>query len=58
LSIWQRIFNPKPEPVNDKFVIDTRFEKNGTMVTSFTAGEKVTMKINVNVLKDAEYVQV
>jgi alpha-2-macroglobulin len=56
-SIWQRIFNPKPEPVNDKFVIDTRFEKNGTVVTSFVAGEKVNMKINVNVLKDAEFVQ-
>jgi alpha-2-macroglobulin len=28
------------------------------VVTSFVAGEKVSMKINVNVLKDAEYVLV
>jgi TonB-dependent SusC/RagA subfamily outer membrane receptor len=57
-SIWQRIFNPKPEPVNDKFVINTRFEKNGTVVPSFVAGERVIMKVDVNVLKDAEYVLV
>ena len=58
LSIWQRIFNPRPEPVNDKFVITTNFEKNDVAVTSFVAGEKVIMKINVKVLKDAEFVQV
>jgi len=28
------------------------------LVSSLVAGEKVTMKINVNVLKDAEVVQV
>ncbi|MEP7372372.1 MAG: carboxypeptidase-like regulatory domain-containing protein [Chitinophagaceae bacterium] len=57
-SIWQRVFNPKPEPVNDKFMINTRFEKNGAVVPSFVAGEKVIMKADVYVLKDAEYVLV
>jgi uncharacterized protein YfaS (alpha-2-macroglobulin family) len=57
-TAWQRIFNNQPEPVTDKFIINTWFERTGGTVVSLSAGEKVTMKIKIDVLKDAEYVQV
>lgn len=58
LSAWQKIFNQQPEPVTDKFVIATWFERTGNRVLLLKAGEKTTMKITIRVLKDAEYVQV
>jgi uncharacterized protein YfaS (alpha-2-macroglobulin family) len=57
-TAWQKIFNQTPEPVTDKFSIRSWFERNGTGVAFLTAGEKTTMRIKVDVLKDAEYVQI
>jgi TonB-dependent SusC/RagA subfamily outer membrane receptor len=57
-TAWQKIFNKNPEPVSDKFLINTWFERNGTGEAILTAGEKTTMKIKVDVLKDADYVQI
>ena len=57
-TAWQNIFNTKPEPVTDKFKISTWFEKNGNTEVFLKAGEKIKMKIRIEVLKDAEYVQV
>jgi len=57
-TAWQRIFNTDPEPVNDKFRINTWFEKNGTAEAFLKAGEKIKMKIRIEALKDADYVQI
>lgn len=57
-TAWQKIFNTDPEPVTDKFLITTSFEKNGKTEINLKAGEKITMKIKVEALKDAEYVQI
>jgi uncharacterized protein YfaS (alpha-2-macroglobulin family) len=57
-TAWQKIFNTDPEPVTDKFLITTSFEKNGKKEVYLKAGEKITMKIKMEALKDAEYVQI
>jgi TonB-dependent SusC/RagA subfamily outer membrane receptor len=57
VTAWQKIFNPIPQPVSDKFEISTWYERSGTTISYLKAGEKTTMKIKVNVLKDADYVQ-
>jgi uncharacterized protein YfaS (alpha-2-macroglobulin family) len=57
-TAWQKIHNPAPQPVNDKFEITTWFERNGIKTEQLKAGEKVVMKIKVHVLKDADYVQI
>ncbi|WP_462255045.1 carboxypeptidase-like regulatory domain-containing protein [Ferruginibacter sp.] len=56
ITAYQKIFNEKPEPVNDKFIVQTSFFKNGEKVNSITSGEKIKMIISINVLKDANYV--
>jgi uncharacterized protein YfaS (alpha-2-macroglobulin family) len=56
LTAYQKIFNANPLPVNDKFIVQTSFQKNGQNITSIKAGEKIKMIITVNVLKDADYV--
>ena len=57
VTAWQKIFNPMPEPVNDKFEISTWYERSGNTISYLKAGEKTTLKIKLNVLKDADYVQ-
>ncbi len=56
LTAYQHFFNAQPQPVTSNFDIQTWFEKNGNKVAYLTAGEKVTMVAQVNVLKEAEYV--
>ncbi len=56
LTAYQRFFNNTPQPVNNNFIIKTSFEKVGRPVAALTAGEKVTMVIEVDALKEAEYV--
>ncbi len=57
-TAWQNVFNTAPLPVRDKFDIQTAFVKNGSIVSSITSGEKITMQIKVDVLKDADYVMI
>lgn len=57
LTTYQRSFIPDPQPVTDNFVVQTFFEKNSRQLATLKAGEKVIMKVQVNVLKDADYVQ-
>ena len=57
-TAWQKIFNPRPEPATDKFVINTWFERSGTKLASLVAGEKTIMRVEINALKDADYVQI
>jgi alpha-2-macroglobulin len=56
LTAWQKIFNRAPEPVNDKFVIRSSFERTGRPLAALRAGEKALMKVQVKALKDADYV--
>lgn len=58
VTAWQKIFNVNPQAVKDHFIINSRFEKDGRSIASLQAGEKSVMKITVNALKDAEYVQI
>jgi uncharacterized protein YfaS (alpha-2-macroglobulin family) len=44
--------------VNDKFRINSWFEKYGTTEAFLKAGEKIKMKIKIEALKDADYVQI
>ena len=57
-TAYQNFFNTQPQPVADKFVITTSFKQNNQHAAFLKAGEKTTMTVTVNVLKDAEYVQV
>jgi uncharacterized protein YfaS (alpha-2-macroglobulin family) len=56
VTAYQHFFNTQPQPVTNNFDIHTWFEKNGGKVAYLTEGEKVTMVVQVNVLKEAEYV--
>lgn len=58
VTAWQKMFNANPQPVTNNFVISSRFEKNGKQIAALQAGEKVTMRVTVKALKDAEYVLV
>ena len=58
LTAYQQYFNTQPRPVDDNFIIHTYFQKNNEKITTIKAGEKVKMIVSVNVLKDAEYVQI
>jgi hypothetical protein len=55
-TAYQKIFNKAPEPVENNFIIQTGFKKNGITVADIKSGEKVKMIIEVNVLKDADFV--
>jgi alpha-2-macroglobulin len=57
-TAYQEIFNKDPQPVTDKFRINTWFERSGNNMASLKAGEKVLMKIEIEVLADADYVQI
>jgi alpha-2-macroglobulin len=58
LTFYQQSWNNTPEPVGDKFIIRSYFEKNGNETTNLNSGEKVKMMVNVNALKDADYVMI
>ncbi len=58
LTAYQQYFNTQPKPIADNFVIHTYFQKNTENITTIKAGEKIKMIVSVNVLKDAEYVQI
>jgi len=57
-TAYQNFFNTQPRPVEDKFIINVYFKQNNQRVAALKAGEKTTMVATVNVLKDAEYVQI
>ncbi len=56
-STWQKKFNKTPLPVTTHFRIDSWFERQGRKVEQLISGEKVKMKIKVEVTTAAEYVQ-
>lgn len=58
LTAYQEMFNRDPLPVMGKFNIRTWFERWGNNIASLQAGEKTIMNIELEVTKDADYVQV
>lgn len=58
VTAFQHKWNASPNVVDDKFVIKTHFAKNGDKQTFLLAGERVKMMVNIEVLKDAEYVMI
>lgn len=55
-TVYEKWFNPAPNVVDSNFKLSTWFEKNGQTVTTITTGQKITMKIKVEVSADAQYV--
>lgn len=55
-TVYEKRFNPAPNAVDSNFKISTWFEKNGQTVTTITTGQKIIMKVKVEVNADAQYV--
>nr|MBP6640248.1 hypothetical protein [Bacteroidia bacterium] len=55
VSAYQDWFNPQPQAIDSLFRITTYFQKGNATVKTLTAGEQVTMHVNVQVNRDAEY---
>ena len=58
LTAWQEVFNKDPQPVTNKFLVESFFERSGLSIASLKAGEKVTMKVKINAAGDADYVAI
>ncbi|WP_421944338.1 alpha-2-macroglobulin family protein [Pedobacter sp.] len=57
-TAFQQFQNPKPEKVSKDFTINTAFIQNGVSVAKLKAGTIATLKVEVNVRADAEYVMI
>jgi len=57
-TAYQQLFNPAPLAVDSNFSITTYFENSQSVISSLKAGEKVTMKVVIDVKSDADFVQV
>lgn len=55
-TIYEKRFNPMPLPADSNFKLTTYFEKDGQALTAIRAGEKIVMKIKLEVNADAQYV--
>ena len=55
-TLYEKQFNAAPQPVDSNFRLGTWFEKSGQTVNTIKAGEKVLLKIKVDVRADAQYV--
>lgn len=55
-TAYEKQFNPLPQPVDSNFKITTWFEKDGQIIKTIKAGEKVLMKVKVEVNADAQFV--
>jgi uncharacterized protein YfaS (alpha-2-macroglobulin family) len=57
-SAYQQVFNPSPQSVDTNFRVRSYFlNGQNVVVPVLKAGEKVIMKVEVEALKDADYVQ-
>lgn len=57
-TAYQQFNNPKPEKVSKDFAVKTYFEQNGASVQKLNAGTLTTLKVNVDVRADADYVMI
>lgn len=57
-TAFQQFQNPKPEKVSKDFVVNAAFTQNGQTVKKLKAGTLTTLKVEVDVRADAEYVMI
>ena len=57
-TAFQRFQNPKPEKVSKDFTVNTSFIQNGNPATKLKAGTLTTLKVEVEVRADADYVMI
>ena len=58
-TAYQQVFNRLPQAVDSNFSVNSYFvNSQKTLVSGLKAGEKAIMKVEVEALKDADYVQV
>ena len=55
-TAYQKFFNSNPTAVETNFKISTSFKREGQNIAIIKAGERIKMIIEVNALKDAEYI--
>lgn len=57
-SAYQQFNNPKPEKVSKDFTVKTSFEQNREPVQKLKPGTLATLRVDVNVRADADYVMI
>ncbi len=58
-TAYQQVFNPTPQAVDTNFKLTTTFvDTKGNTVKQLKAGQTLNLNLKVEVLKDAEYVQI
>lgn len=57
-TAYQQFNNPKPGKVSKDFTLRTSFEQNGQAVRQLKAGTLTTLKVEVDVRADADYVMI
>jgi len=57
-TAFQQFQNPAPEKVSKDFTVNTSFIQNGNVVKKLKAGNLTTLKVEVEVRADAEYVMI
>lgn len=57
-NAWQQHHNPQPVVKDGAFQLRSWFEQKGDTVRFLKGGEPVTLRVNVNVTADAEYVMI
>lgn len=57
-TAYQQSWNPASQKVAGDFVVQSSFERNGQEKTILKAGEAVTLKVQVTVKADADYIMV
>ena len=57
-TAFQQFQNPKPEKVSKDFVVNSSFTQNGQVVKKLKAGTLTTLKVEVDVRADAEFVMI
>ncbi|TCD08505.1 hypothetical protein EZ449_11720 [Pedobacter frigidisoli] len=57
-TAYQQFQNPKPEKVNKDFTVSSSFVQNRNTVNKLKAGTLTTLKVEVNVRADADYVMI
>ncbi len=55
-TAYQKIFNAQPTAIKTNFEINTLFKNANQTIGTIKAGERIKMIIEINALKDAEYV--
>ena len=55
-TLYEKQFNSSPQSVDSNFKLTTWFEKSGQTVRSIKVGEKIIMKIKIDVTAHAQYV--